>query len=66
MALTSLVYDEGSEQVKLGLDVDLVELLDKLLKDHVDWRNVSHAQSQLLNSLGDDFRAFLHLNGVQT
>lgn len=66
MAVASLIYDEGSEQIKLGIDLDVVELLDKLLREHVNWRDVSHAHAQILNSLGDDFKAFMHLNGVPT
>jgi hypothetical protein len=66
MALSSLVYDEGSEQVKLALDADVVEIIHKLLENNVMWMDVPKPNADILNQLGDDFKAFLHLNGVPT
>lgn len=66
MALASIVYDESSEQVKLGLDADVVEIIHKVLENNVNWHGVPPHFVNILNQLGDDFKAFLHLNGVQT
>lgn len=65
MAVTQLVYSEASEQILLGLDPDQISLVHLLLKTS-DYSLLPEYLVKTANQMGDDFTAYLHLNGVET
>lgn len=66
MALAPMVYDENTEQILLGFDESLVELLHHVFKDATEWGRLTQPQIDMINTLGDDIAAYLHLKGVET
>jgi len=66
MALAPMVWDESTEQIVLGFDETLVELLHQVFKHGVDWGRLTQPQIDMINTLGDDISAYLHLKGVKT
>lgn len=65
MAVTQLVYSEASEEILLGLNPDQISLIHTLLKTS-NYDLLPGHLVQAANQMGDDFTAYLHLNGVET
>lgn len=66
MVLAPLIYDENTEQIMLGFDESLVELLHHVFKGAISWDRLTQPQIDMINTLGDDISAYLHLKGVKT